>query len=487
MTSTAIVWFRLDLRLMDNSALLAAINQCEYVVPTYICATESGDAWRPGFAGRWWLGESLGCLDHDLRRAGSRLVIRRGDSLQELLNLVDETGAQSIFWNRRYDPYGRDRDEEIESALKARGIRVETFNSTLLHEPHLVRNGNDRPFRIFTPFWKHFTSTAAPDMPSGSPKKIPFCKALVGSLPLAAIHPEHSNPRATALRRFWSPGEVGALGKLSDFISHGLASYGTGRDRPDQNSVSMLSPHLHFGEIGPRQIWHAIKKVQMYPSEQWHADTYLRELGWREFAYHILFNFPATRDNPLRQQFERFPWVQNRHALQRWQLGQTGYPIIDAGMRQLWEMGWMHNRVRMIVSSFITKDLLISWKDGARWFWDNLVDADLANNTLGWQWTAGCGADAAPYFRIFNPVLQGEKFDPNGDYVRHWVPELSMLPARWIHKPWEAPASILRSAGVELGATYPVRIIDHDWARKRALHAFSQLGLPVNQAVPPSK
>lgn len=476
MGSTSIVWFRLDLRLSDNQAVLAAAHHSDCVVPVYIDALEEENSWAAGAASRWWLHQSLRSLDRDLQKVGSRLIIRSGDSAAILLSLIEETGARSVFWNRVFDPVGRVRDQRVEESLRAHGAIVQTFNSCLLHEPHLLRTGGGNPFQVFTPFWNRFTSSTNPEPPTESPKSMTLPQGKLASVPMEALALEPRTNWASGLRATWTPGEYGAHRKLRSFIESGaLSRYATGRDRPDHDGVSMLSPHLHFGEIGPRQIWHAARQAPLELSGHANTATYLKELGWREFAYHVLYNFPDTINQPLRPEFDRFPWSENESALKKWQRGQTGYPIVDAGMRQLWQTGWMHNRVRMIVASFLTKDLLISWLDGARWFWDTLVDADLGSNTLGWQWAAGCGADAAPYFRIFNPVLQGEKFDSDGDYVRRWVPELARLPSKWIHSPWQAPPAKLTAAGVELGRTYPARVVDHAWARDRALEALSSV------------
>ncbi len=468
----SIVWFRFDLRLHDNQALFHAVAQSKQIVPVYIWSPEEEGSWIPGAASRWWLHQSLDRLGAALRKCGSRLLIRAGSAQEVLRSLVKETDAQCVFWNRRYDPCGVRQDKEVELALRACGVAVETFNANLLHEPQRLRTRDGNPFRVFTPFWNQFSATLEPVVPVRKPTLVAFPDQEIDSLPLEQLSLEPAIDRAAGMRACWSPGEAGAEAKLKQFLTGALPQYSAGRDRPDQDGVSMLSPHLHFGEIGPRQIWHAVQELPVMMSARESRAAYLRELGWREFAQYILFHFPGTADHPLRVQFERFPWSNNYDLLRVWQQGQTGYPIVDAGMRQLWQTGWMHNRVRMIVASFLTKDLLISWTHGARWFWDTLVDADLGSNTLGWQWAAGCGADAAPYFRIFNPVLQGEKFDPSGEYVKRWVPELAALPVLWIHKPWKAPADVLLAAKVELGLTYPKPVIDHSWARKRALDSL---------------
>jgi deoxyribodipyrimidine photo-lyase len=323
---------------------------------------------------------------------------------------------------------------------------------------------------VFTPFWRACRALPPPDTPRPAPGKISKPRTWPASIPLDDLELLPTIGWDAGLAAAWSPGEAGARQRLREFVAHGLTYYHEERNRPDHAGSSRLSPHLHFGEISPRQIRHAVARKRSTG-----AETFLTEIGWREFAQHVLYHFPHTADAPLRVPFRRFPWNSDRRALRAWQRGRTGYPIVDAGMRELWTTGWMHNRVRMIAGSFLTKDLLISWREGARWFWDTLVDADLASNTLGWQWVSGCGADAAPYFRIFNPVTQGEKFDPQGVYVRRWVPELARLPDRWIHRPWSAPVDVLGAAGVRLGRDYPRPMVDHDQARRAALAALETI------------
>lgn len=474
---------RLDLRLADNPALNLAAQTNDSVVPVYIWDPEEAAQWRPGGATMWWLHQSLDEFDRSLQTIGSRLIIRSGKSLEVLRGLIAQTGANSVFWNRRYDPHAIANDTAVKAALKASGIKVETFNSNLLHEPAKIYTQQGGPFKVFTPFWNNLSSVLEPPLPAPHPRTMHFPEKEIDTMPLKQLKLEPSIDWAAGFREYWKPGEAGAKEKLKQFLHAAIFRYATGRDRPDQRGVSMLSPHMHFGEISPRQIWHAVQVLQISDAAaRKSAEIYLKELGWREFAHHVLYHFPDTCDNPLREQFANFPWSEDPDKLRRWQKGQTGYPIVDAGMRQLWQTGWMHNRVRMIVASFLTKDLLISWHHGAKWFWDTLVDADLASNTLGWQWAGGCGADAAPYFRIFNPVLQGEKFDPEGDYVKRWVPELSKMPAKWIHQPWACPAEILSCANVKLGQNYPMPIIDHSLARKRALEALAQTKAPADPA-----
>jgi len=432
----------------------------------------------PGAASRWWLHQSLRSLDGSLRAQGSRLVIRRGPTLDTLVALARECRAGAVFWNRRYEPAVVGRDANCQAALRGAGLETGDFNAALLQEPWAVQNRSGKPFQVFTPFWRHCLAEANPTDPSSAPRRMPAPVRWPKSLALEALELEPKLNWAAGLKAAWPPGEAGAQARLRSFFADAFRSYGQDRNRPDLSATSRLSPHLHFGEIGPRQVWHALRQHAQaagLPPAQWRASQFLAEVGWREFAHHLLHHFPHTPAEPLRADFKRFPWSREVDGLRAWQQGRTGYPIVDAGMRELWSTGWMHNRARMIAASFLVKDLLISWQEGARWFWDTLVDADLAQNTLGWQWTAGCGADAAPYFRIFNPVSQGGKFDPQGAYVRQWCPELARLPGEWVHQPFEAPPEVLAQAGVELGHTYPKPIVNHRLARNVALDALAQI------------
>jgi deoxyribodipyrimidine photo-lyase len=478
MKSPSICWFRLDLRLADNPALQAGIRRGGAVVPVFIWApSEEGD-WPPGAASRWWLHQSLAALDARLRRIGSRLVLRRGPTLEALRVLAAETGAGAVVWNRRYEPAVGDRDARVEKALRADGLETESFNAALLHEPWTIRNASGRPFQVFTPFWRRCLAQPDPAGPLPAPRHLVAPAKWPKSLALGELELEPKINWAGGLSGAWQPGEAGAKANLRRFLANVFADYAEQRNRPDILGTSRLSPHLHFGEISPRQVWHELMRMATkrgLPVEKWRGSQFLAEVGWREFSHHLLYHFPRTPSAPLRPAFERFSWHTEPAFLKAWQQGRTGYPIVDAGMRELWTTGWMHNRVRMIVASFLVKDLLISWQEGARWFWDTLVDADLAQNTLGWQWTAGCGADAAPYFRVFNPVTQGEKFDPRGDYVRGWCPELARLPVEWIHRPHQAPPDVLRAAGVELGRDYSQPIVSHAIAREVALEAYARI------------
>ncbi|MFW5973350.1 MAG: cryptochrome/photolyase family protein, partial [Bacteroidota bacterium] len=346
-----------------------------------------------------------------------------------------------------------------------------------LHDVNSLRTSSGDPYRVFTPFWKRALSELhipeplpAPDLESRAPSRWPASEPLEG---LGLL--EDAGETTSRLADNWDVSEEAGRVRLRTFIEESLLDYDDARDRPDHDGTSRLSPFLHSGFISPATVWHEIRQWVRNGAMRYAADAYLRQIGWREFAYHLLHHFPHTTAQPLRGKFRDFGWEDDEESLERWQRGETGYPFVDAGMRQLRQTGWMHNRVRMIVASFLTKDLLIPWQRGARWFWESLVDADLANNTLGWQWTAGCGADAQPFFRIFNPVSQGRRYDPDGTYVRRFVPELARMPDRHIHAPWEAPADVLSDAGVKLGTTYPQPMIDHAKARERALERYNQI------------
>jgi len=467
-----LVWFRRDLRLADNAALAVAHARGAAVIPVFVWAPEEDGPWPAGGASRWWLHHSLGRLDGELRGAGVPLIIRRGSAGDELPRLAHQTGATHLFWNRLYEPAAIEAEGRVEAAARAAGLQTSSFEGGLLFAPAAIRTAEGRPFQVFTPFWRACSALGPPPPPVAAPRRLRGPQTWPSSLPLDALDLLPRIDWAAEIRAVWTPGEAAARARSREFARQGVDEYARDRDWPARSGVSRLSPHLHFGEISPRQAWHDAGSRAVDPGA---AEAFQRELGWREFAHHLLFHFPRTPAEPLRARFGSFAWADSPGDLRAWQRGQTGYPVVDAGMRQLWQTGWMHNRVRMIVASFLVKDLLLPWQQGAAWFWDTLVDADLANNTLNWQWSAGCGADAAPFFRIFNPALQGKKFDPDGDFVRQFVPELRGLPARFIHEPWRAPRAELTRAGVELGGSYPEPIVDHAWARRRALDAFARI------------
>ena len=463
MKKSCLLWFTEDLRIRDHRPLQVAVSMGYDVIPLYIHVTDE-DPWPMGSASKWWLHYSLEQLSGRLSEKGSRLVIRQGKILTVLKEVLEETGASALFFHRRVEPFAR----QIEEGMEILPCEVHGFFDQLLFTPGSVLNGKNEPYRVYTPFYNACVKMSPPRLPVGEPTSLPEVSKTIQSIQIKELNLSPSLAWDAEFPALWVPGEVSAIARLKQFLSKGISDYSLQRDFPAVDGTSLLSPHLHFGEISVFQIWQAISK-----SVGDLGRPYMRQLVWREFARHMLYFFPHTDLHPLRPEFSHFPWKKNHQHLVLWQKGQTGYPIVDAGMRQLWRLGWMHNRLRMIVGSFLVKDLLIPWQEGARWFWDTLVDADLSNNSFGWQWVSGCGADAAPYFRIFNPITQGEKFDPQGVYVRSFVPELKHLPDQWIHKPWLAPDSVLRAAGVVLGKDYPHPIVNHDEARKLALQSFS--------------
>jgi deoxyribodipyrimidine photo-lyase len=474
----AIVWFRDDLRLADNPALHAAAATRRPLVCVYIHDEQTPGIRSLGGAARWWLHGSLQALDEALTKHGGRLTILRGAGADTLPKLATALGAQCVYLNRRYDEPGRTIDATATAALERHKIEVACFNGRLLNEPWTVRNKSGRPFRVFTAYWRAVLAQGSPEPALAAPRNLRFHTLphglKPGAVPLVSLGLEPRSPDwAGGLRAQWQRDEPSAKARLMRFIKSALREYPTDRDRPDREGTSRLSPYLCFGNISVRQVWHASQDAVR--SNRSTANTrqlskFLAELGWREFNYHVLYHHPDLAERNFQSRFDPLRWRDDRAGLSAWQRGQTGYPLVDAGMRELWTTGWMHNRVRMVAASFLIKHLLIDWRKGEQWFWDTLVDADPANNAANWQWVAGSGADAAPYFRIFNPILQGEKFDPEGIYVRRWVPELARLPAAVIHKPWTAKPAQLAAAGIQLGKTYPYPIVDHDKARHRALH-----------------
>ncbi|WP_421858789.1 cryptochrome/photolyase family protein [Oceanicaulis sp.] len=468
-----IVWFRQDLRLSDNPALLAAAATGASVLPVYILDDDAPGEWKPGGASRWWLHHSLASLSRDIEQMGGRLIIQQGPAQSCLEAIIEDTGADAVFWNRQYEPWARKRDEAIKSTLNDAGVKARSFNGSLIVEPWEIATKAGAPYKVFTPFWRSLKAGHTPSEPSSRPDELTF-QDYQGGCTLEALKLLPTKPDwAGGLRESWTPGEAAAHGRLGQFLQHSVTEYSDRRNLPAEHGTSKLSPHLHFGEISPRQVWHAVKRSEHGQSED--ADTYLSEIAWREFSYNLLYHFPDLPESNFQSKFDGFEWTGQSKDLEAWRQGRTGYPIVDAGMRELWATGWMHNRVRMIVASFLIKDLMIDWREGEAWFWDTLVDADLSSNSASWQWTAGSGADAAPYFRVFNPIGQSEKFDPDGEYLRRWLPELTNLPNKAIHAPWTADKSVLKKAGVHLGETYPEPIVDHGEARKRALAAFEKI------------
>lgn len=472
-SSPTLLWFRQDLRLQDNPALQAACERGQPVIPLYILDWEGEGEWAPGGAACWWLHHALADLAAQLEALGLRLILRRGDAAGIIETLVQSEGAGAVYWNRRYEPAIVARDKAIKTRLKDKCIDAQSFNAALLFEPWAIENKTGGPYKVFTPFWKACLQEDFAEPPVADLNALREPTRWPQSEQLKTWQLLPKSQWDTAFYDQWQPTREGGLQRLQNFLREGVEAYGKGRDRPDRDGTSCLSPYLHWGQLSPREIHDAV--ANRTDPEKGGARTYIAELGWREFSYHILYHFPEVPTEPLREEFADFPWEHDAALLQTWQKGQTGYPLVDAGMRQLWAIGWMHNRVRMNVASFLVKHLQQPWQSGARWFWDTLVDADLASNTQGWQWTAGCGADGAPYFRVFNPILQGQRFDISGDYVRRWVPELAKLPNPFIHCPWEAPQGVLAAAGVTLGRDYPMPIIEHKRGRDRALSAYDKL------------
>lgn len=466
--STCLLWFRQDLRLADHPALATALEQATSLVPVFIWDPQQAEHW--GAAQKVWLHHSLSSLAESLRQRGSDLILRVGESQAVLSELAAETQAKQVCWQRAYDPLQRAGDEQISTHLQAQGLNVAICNGGLLFEPEQIHTQSGGPYKVFTPFWRRCLDQPSPAEALPAPDQLPPTLAELNSDSLASLGllPEH--PWQHKISQHWQAGEPAAQQQLLAFAEQ-VAQYAELRNFPGQAGSSRLSPYLHFGEISPRQVWQTLAPLPATEGKR----VFLSEIGWREFAHHILYHFPETLQRPLDVRFEKFKWETDPAGVRAWQRGLTGYPIVDAGMRELWQTGWMHNRVRMIVASFLSKNLLVHWQAGADWFWDTLVDADLANNTLNWQWVAGCGADAAPFFRIFNPVTQGQKFDPQGLYIRKWLPELQALPDKWLFAPWQAPAEVLAAARIRLGVDYPEPLMDHAEARERALQRFAAL------------
>lgn len=470
----AIVWFRQDLRLQDNPAFFEACTHYKNIIPLYILEEKSSVL---GKAQAWWLHYSLNALQKSLRnQLQLELVLRKGDPLEILLQLIHSIPIKAIYWNRCYEPLAIKRDKKIKATLQDCGMDVQSFNASLLNEPWTIHTKKGDFFKVFTPYWKICKQTL-------SAKSIPQLPHCPSGIPVAsdALQEWKLLPTlnwAAQFSHFWTPGEEGAQKCLTEFLVQNLQAYKIQRDFPEKQATSRLSPHLHFGELSPWAIVRAIQRIQRDSlHDVANIEHFLAELGWREFSYYLLYHVPTLPEQNFKKDFDAFPWHNEKSLLTCWQKGLTGYPIIDAGMRELWATGYMHNRVRMITASFLTKGLFIDWRLGADWFLDTLVDADLANNSVNWQWVAGCGVDAAPYFRIFNPVLQSQKFDPNGTYIRHWVPELNDLENDILHAPWEAT----NSAAIYAKINYPRPIIDHHENRNKALYYYSQLKTQVNK------
>jgi deoxyribodipyrimidine photo-lyase len=475
-----IVWFRDALRLSDHPALHAAAASGRPVICLYVfdevstaLSTRKQEARPLGGAARWWLAQSLRALQTSLSSAGSSLVLRKGAAAEIIAEVARSTDAGAVFWNEIDQAPHRAVADQVAAALREIGVDSQSFPGDLLATPTSIRNKDGRGLRVFTPFWRRLQMGNPPE-PLPAPKTLPPAPDLASDT-IENWRLEPTKPDwATGLRENWTPGEVAGQRQLKQFFRSEIERYASERDRPDRKSTSRLSPHLRFGEISPRQVWHGARfAAAEHPALSGEVEKFLSELGWREFCRHLLFDVPDLAVRNLQPAFDAFPWRDDEEALRAWQRGRTGYPIVDAGMRELWHTGVMHNRVRMVAASFLVKHLLIDWREGEKWFWDTLVDADPGSNPANWQWVAGSGADAAPYFRVFNPILQGEKFDPTGAYVRRWVPELAPLPAGLIHQPWTATPIELKAAAIQLGDTYPKPIIDHKKGRARALKAYA--------------
>lgn len=473
-TPTTIVWFRQDLRLLDNPALLEACER-EQVLPLYIHDTSNAGDWGLGGASRWWLHHSLAELDKCLQ---GKLWLLAGDPLEIIPRLMREQGARHICWNRCYEPWQIQRDKKLELELQNEGLTVSSHNGSQLWEPWENLKGDGTAYRVFTPYYRNAIAHLPPIShvkPAPQQIDLAICEQGPEKLDKLALLPDIE--WYTTLGEHWQPGEAGAQERLQKFLSSGLHNYKKGRDFPNLQAVSRLSPHLHFGEISPRQLWHAAGQQRFDDGHEDQSEHFQRELAWREFSVALLYHFPELTQSNMNAQFDAFPWRRDEQLLRSWQKGETGFPLVDAGMRELWQTGYMHNRVRMVVGSFLVKNLRHHWLDGARWFWDCLLDADLANNTCSWQWVAGCGADAAPYFRIFNPITQSQKFDPTAEYIRRYVPELKRLPDKLIHDPASAPQQELEAAGIKLGRDYPEPIVELKASRQAALDAYQQIRL----------
>ena len=467
---TAIHWFRQDLRLSDNPALDSAA-QYETLIPIYILDEVNSGEFKMGAASKWWLHQSLTKLNESL---DGKLLVYQGNPHEILNKLIEEQEVSYVTWNRCYEPWRIDRDKEIKRNFEDKNVAVESYSASLLWEPWTISKDDGTPYRVFTPFYKKgCLNSEEPRLPAG---KVDLSNLYSEDLSSDSITDLNLLPTIKWYKSFegeWNPGEIGAEQNLNSFLDSGLLNYKEGRNFPSQEFVSRLSPHLHFGEISPNEVWYRAKTKEGISGIEKSLAHFHSELGWREFSYYLLYHFPDLPNKNFQEKFDIFPWQENEEFLALWQKGNTGYPIVDAGMRELWQTGYMHNRLRMIVGSFLVKNLLIDWRFGERWFWDCLVDADLASNSASWQWVAGSGADAAPYFRIFNPITQGLKFDPEGEYTKKYVPELRDLPNKYLFSPWEAPENILADAGIELGKNYPKPMVDLKLSRETALEAFA--------------
>ena len=475
-TGAALVWFRRDLRLADNPALHAAVQTGRQLVLVFIDQRDRALGTAPGEAADWWLHGSLASLAQEIGTRGGQLTLLRGDPAVLIPELARKHHVAEAFWNRAGEPAIDARDRAIAAKLQAGGTLPHAFAGTTLIDPASLLTGTGTPYKVFGAFWRAALRELAPRPALPAPGQLTMAARLPAGEALEEWTLRPASPDwATGFKTLWQPGEAGASERLETFLDAALDDYAEGRDRPDRPGTSMLSPHLGFGEISPRQVWHSVQARLVAGASFQAAERFLAEIGWREFAYYLLHHFDDLRTHNFNRKFDAFPWRRDDAGFNAWMRGQTGIPLVDAGMRQLWATGWMHNRVRMVCASFLVKHLRCDWRQGMAWFEHTLVDADRAVNAASWQWVAGSGADAAPYFRIFNPVRQGERFDPEGSYVRQWVPELSGLPVRWIHQPWKAPAERLHAAGLVPGERYPRPVCDLAAGRDAALSAYQDM------------
>lgn len=466
--SLIIQWFRQDLRISDNPALFAAANKGE-VLPIYILDDDNAGKYKIGSASRIWLHHSLEKLNESLEY---KLRIFTGDAKEVIAQLLQKHDISAVYWNRCYEPWRIKRDQAIKEMLKRLGVEAHSFNGSLLIEPWELLKEDNSFYKVFTPFYKKaYLKGFLTGNHISKPHKLMISNQRIECLDLDSLKLLPTSTWSKKVISHWQIGEEAAYKKLEYFLQNGINDYKEGRDFPDKQNVSYLSPHLHFGELSPGQI---VYNMHNKVSDR-NLEHFLRKITWREFSYYLLYHFPELPDKNFQSKFDYFPWRENTTLLNAWQKGETGYPIVDAGMRELWQTGYMHNRVRMIVGSFLVKNLLLPWHHGRDWFWDCLLDADLANNSASWQWVAGSGADAAPYFRIFNPILQGKKFDPEGSYISRFIPELNKLPKQFLFNIWEAPTSVLKQAGITLGQNYPRPIIDLKYSREKALQAYNSI------------
>jgi len=472
-----IVWMRQDLRLSDNPALHAAAARGE-VLPVYVFDQDVAGDFLIGDSSKWWLHQSLLSIQKECHNT---IVLSQGDSIKTLLKLVRKYKATAVYWNKCYEPWSIKQEKNLEKELVELGIDHQSFNASLLWDVEKVVKSDGTPYKVFTPFYKRGCLQQEPPrkpLPEFDIRKL-FSKK-IESLSVVDLKLLSNHDLEKSLDEVWEPGEHKAHAILKSFIKNRLFDYQEGRDFPDRKSVSSLSPYLHFGEISPHEIWYAVLKSGHEYASKNNVSCFLKELVWREFAYNVLYHNPTMPQKNLDRKFDVLEWSYDKKNLHAWQQGETGYPVIDAAMKELLLTGSMHNRMRMVVASFLVKNLMIDWRKGQEWFWKYLVDADLASNSFNWQWVAGCGYDASPYFRIFNPILQGKKFDPQGRYIQKFLPELALLPKKYIYTPWLAPEEVLLAAKIKLGKTYPLPVVDLGDSRDRVLTEFKKLKKKVS-------